>query len=195
MESSSRCNVSPVPRFKAGRTRRDPKAAPAPLCRRPIVKQGPEVGIVSAHDQGTAARVVRIDQSLPLVCRMALVKRRLPKRHLPSGKRLNISSGNFKVFGSCVNGPSTVLWVHRILQRAITVDYIVRAIVWRVRRVTTVVTLGRLNAVGVVDSRGHFGLHGNNTFCVEGPARNGAVEAIKELALKSGESGPIIVVD
>ena len=68
------------PRRHAGRARGDAKA--------PIGCILP--GVHASGGVQAAAVVVRVLEHRPLVCRVALVKRRLPERRLPSGKLLEV---------------------------------------------------------------------------------------------------------
>lgn len=181
------------PRRHAGRARGDAKA--------PIGCILP--GVHASGGVQAAAVVVRVLEHCPLVCRVALVKRRLPERRLPSGKLLEevrtTGDSTRKVEGFA---PSTRLKTgSALLDGVAAVDYIVRSELRRVRRVQAVVALRRHSAVEAVACRCRLGRDRDHALRGKAVHRRWDIpcpwtlERLTNPVLDRGQRGPVIVVD
>ena len=168
-------------------------------------------GVHASGGVQAAAVVVRVLEHRPLVCRVALVKRRLPERHLPSGKLLEVvrTTGDSirKVEGCaprlrCARRLSTRLKTGSALLNGVAaVDNIVRSELRRLRRVDAVVALRRHSAVVAVACRCRLGRDRDHALRGKAVHRRWDIpcpwtlEHLTNPVLDRGQRGQVIVVD
>ena len=166
-------------------------------------------GVHASGGVQAAAVVVRVLEHRPLVCRVALVKRRLPERHLPSGKLLEV----VRTFGDSIRKVEGWAPINRtrsctrlktgsaLLNAVAAVDNIVRSELRRLRRVDAVVALRRHSAVFAVACRCRLGRDRDHALRGKAVHRRWDIpcpwtlEHLTNPVLDRGQRGQVIVVD